>query len=378
MGPKRQAADAGGRNPAAGYGGRRGSSLTQTTTRRLRAGRVRLEDANPVRRRRSRNGRHRGRRQRRRKRDPTALPLPPDRRPRAAPHGRPPRANRRAHAPDIHRRADPRPEPELARAREQLPRRGARARAAGSLLAPALIHGAGLAVCWLAGALAARSWEREAFTVGPAEGGEGEGVGLLGRYGTVLSRLFQAGAFASGVLILSTQTDLLLEFGRYVQYGESDSTDLRLAVATVEVASDIFWEAVVIGTYQVRRARAALANVVVIAFRYFEDVFFAPTCVVLGLAARATQLFITKSHPANAVRFTALRANCFATIPAKEGSHVKGRVLAEILEAAVTRESLSRVRVHPRCAVCPETFAGLVRASLAVEIPPPQDTFVLS
>lgn len=124
----------------------------------------------------------------------------------------------------------------------------------GSLLAPALIHGAGLAVCWLAGALAARSWEREAFTVLPPDDGEGSGVGLLGRYGTVLSRLFQAGAFASGVLILSTQTDLLLEFGRYVQYGESDSTDLRLAVATVEVASDIFWEAVVIGTWRIIHA----------------------------------------------------------------------------------------------------------------------------
>ena len=122
----------------------------------------------------------------------------------------------------------------------------------GSLLAPALIHGAGLAVCWLAGALAARSWKREAFTVGPAE--EGGSTGLLGRYGGVLSRLFQAGAFASGVLILSTQADLLLEFGRYVQYGESDSTDLRLAVATVEVASDIFWEAVVIGTWRIVHA----------------------------------------------------------------------------------------------------------------------------
>ena len=123
----------------------------------------------------------------------------------------------------------------------------------GSLLAPALIHGAGLAVCWLAGALAARSWEREAFTVKPMKEGGGP-LDLLGRYDNVLFRLFQAGAFASGILILSTQTDLLLEFGRYVQYGESDSTDLRLAVATVEVVSDIFWEAVVIGTWRIIHA----------------------------------------------------------------------------------------------------------------------------
>jgi hypothetical protein len=33
----------------------------------------------------------------------------------------------------------------------------------GSLLAPTLIHGAGLAVCWLAGALAARFYEKESF-----------------------------------------------------------------------------------------------------------------------------------------------------------------------------------------------------------------------
>ena len=124
----------------------------------------------------------------------------------------------------------------------------------GSLLAPALIHGAGLAVCWLAGALAARSWEREAFTVKPQVEGGGP-LDLVGRYDNVLFRLFQAGAFASGILILSTQTDLLLEFGRYVQYGESDSTDLRLAVATVEVVSDIFWEAVVIGTWRIIHAK---------------------------------------------------------------------------------------------------------------------------
>ena len=35
----------------------------------------------------------------------------------------------------------------------------------GSLLAPTLVHGAGLAVCWLAGALAAKMFEREAFTL---------------------------------------------------------------------------------------------------------------------------------------------------------------------------------------------------------------------
>ena len=49
----------------------------------------------------------------------------------------------------------------------------------GSLLAPTLIHGAGLAVCWLSGALAGRMFEREAFTLAGDEkfdgGGKGEG-----------------------------------------------------------------------------------------------------------------------------------------------------------------------------------------------------------
>ena len=39
----------------------------------------------------------------------------------------------------------------------------------GSLLAPVLIHGAGLAVCWLAGALAARFYEEDSFTLKEVE-----------------------------------------------------------------------------------------------------------------------------------------------------------------------------------------------------------------
>ncbi|KAL9181942.1 hypothetical protein ACHAXT_012285 [Thalassiosira profunda] len=127
----------------------------------------------------------------------------------------------------------------------------------GSLLAPALIHGAGLAVCWLAGALAARSFEAEAFRLKDVEG-DGSKLGILetiGRYDTVLIRLIQAGAFASGILILSTQLDLLLEFGgRYIQYGESEETDLRLLVGTVEVINDIFWEALVLGSWRIIHA----------------------------------------------------------------------------------------------------------------------------
>mmetsp|Transcript_21619 Transcript_21619/g.38721 ORF Transcript_21619/g.38721 Transcript_21619/m.38721 type:complete len:314 (+) Transcript_21619:159-1100(+) len=133
----------------------------------------------------------------------------------------------------------------------------------GSLLAPTLIHGAGLAVCWLAGALAAKMYERDAFTVKQEVEEQSSlqrrrsATGILdeiGRYDKILVRLFQAGAFASGILIVSTQMDLLLEFKGYVQYGESAETDLRLLVGTVEVINDIFWEALVIGSWRIIHA----------------------------------------------------------------------------------------------------------------------------
>lgn len=115
--------------------------------------------------------------------------------------------------------------------------------AQGALLVPTLIHGAGLAGCWLMGALAARAYDSEAFNV---SGGRG--------YGTVIRRIVQAGAFATGVLILGTQLDLLLEFGRFVQPGESDEIDVRLLNAIVEVINDVFFEAIVLSSWRVYRA----------------------------------------------------------------------------------------------------------------------------
>ena len=130
----------------------------------------------------------------------------------------------------------------------------------GSLLAPTLIHGAGLAVCWLAGALAAKSFERDAFTLtnnnyDDENGGSRLSIGeKIKQYDTVLLRLFQAGAFACGILIVSTQVDLLLEFKRYVQFGESDETDFRLFLAGAEVINDIFFEALIISSWRIIHA----------------------------------------------------------------------------------------------------------------------------
>ena len=128
----------------------------------------------------------------------------------------------------------------------------------GSLLAPALIHGAALAVCWLAGALAARAYERDAL-IWPIDEGDG-GSSSSQRDDPYKNSLqtspsnrprgaplavLQAGAFATGLLILGTQLDLFLEFGnRYVQLGESPETDFRIQVAVVELVNDVVFEAV--------------------------------------------------------------------------------------------------------------------------------------
>lgn len=69
-----------------------------------------------------------------------------------------------------------------------------------------------------------------------------------------MSRIVQAGAFATGILIVSTQIDLLLEFKRYVQFGESEETDLRLVVATVELINDVVFEAVVLSSWRIIHA----------------------------------------------------------------------------------------------------------------------------
>ncbi|KAG7352249.1 hypothetical protein IV203_008297 [Nitzschia inconspicua] len=104
----------------------------------------------------------------------------------------------------------------------------------GALLAPTLIHGAALSCCWLLGALVARAFEEEA--IDPTING----------YSTVVWRIFQAGCFASGCLIFSTQLDLLFEFGRWVQPGDSPEIDTRLLSAWTEVLNDIFFEVIAI------------------------------------------------------------------------------------------------------------------------------------
>jgi len=93
------------------------------------------------------------------------------------------------------------------------------------------------------GALAAKGYDSDAFNI---SGGRG--------YGTVITRIIQAGAFATGVLIFSTQVDLFLEFGRYVQPGESPEIDVRLLNAIVELINDVIFEAAVLSSWRLYRA----------------------------------------------------------------------------------------------------------------------------
>lgn len=112
----------------------------------------------------------------------------------------------------------------------------------GAFLAPTLIHGAGLACCWLLGCLAARSYELPNFR---AQDGD---------YSRVVSSTIQAGAFACGILILATQFDLYQELGGFVQVGDSPESDVRIYRALVEVINDIFFEFIVLLPWRLFRS----------------------------------------------------------------------------------------------------------------------------
>ncbi|CAJ1951808.1 unnamed protein product [Cylindrotheca closterium] len=112
----------------------------------------------------------------------------------------------------------------------------------GSFLAPTLIHGAGLACCWILGALASKGYERKAFA---------------GDAGTVLLQTAKAGAFSVGLLILATQWDLYTELGGYVQVGDSVETDIRIYRALVEGINDCFFEGIVLLGWRFYRSAAA-------------------------------------------------------------------------------------------------------------------------
>jgi hypothetical protein len=122
----------------------------------------------------------------------------------------------------------------------------------GAFVAPALVHGAALASCWITGALAAKAYERNCISpiLKQRKDFGVEQSKMEWNYSNVIYAIAKSGAFASGLLILATQIDILTEFGRYVQFGESDDVDFRLLLASVEVVNDIVFEALTITAWR--------------------------------------------------------------------------------------------------------------------------------
>lgn len=110
----------------------------------------------------------------------------------------------------------------------------------GALLAPTLVHGAGLACCWLLGCLAVKGYEQETFEAELPQ---------------VFWTTIKAGAFACGCLIFATQIDLYQEMGGYVQIGDSPEIDLRINLALIEVINDIFFEATTLLAWRALRSQ---------------------------------------------------------------------------------------------------------------------------
>lgn len=99
------------------------------------------------------------------------------------------------------------------------------------------------------GALAARAFESKAFDARD------------GNFTGTLTSLIQAGAFATGLLLMSTQLDLFIEFGRKtVQFGESDQSDVRLVTAVVELFNDVLFEGISLSLWRFYRASLTVEN----------------------------------------------------------------------------------------------------------------------
>jgi hypothetical protein len=112
---------------------------------------------------------------------------------------------------------------------------------------PAIGHGLSLASCWVAGAFAAESYRKEAY-------------GSTGSTADVLKATWAAGAFASGLLIVALQAQLVAQFGPAVQgsFAEvgfpSTAADFTVVQRTAELALDIGSEAVVMTGWRLYRS----------------------------------------------------------------------------------------------------------------------------
>ena len=112
---------------------------------------------------------------------------------------------------------------------------------------PALSHGAGLAGCWVLGALSAAAFEREAY---------------MGSWREALGRTWRGGSFATGVLLLSTQLATAVRFSAmgldpYGPLGASAQGDYELIKTAFEVICDIAVQCVGLTAFRYIRWRDA-------------------------------------------------------------------------------------------------------------------------
>lgn len=106
---------------------------------------------------------------------------------------------------------------------------------------PAIEHGSGLALCWLLGAVAARAFESEAYS---------------SSLGNAIKRTWSAGAFAIGILLMSTQlgTFIVMTIDQQSPFlGDSIEADMRLVAIANEVILDCFVQAIGLTLFRIYR-----------------------------------------------------------------------------------------------------------------------------
>ena len=107
-------------------------------------------------------------------------------------------------------------------------------------IVPAWTHGAGLALCWTLGALAASAFERGAY---------------MGTLPEAIARCWKAGAFAVGVLLLSTQASTFVSLASQGidPLGPSPQADEMVLTNAFEIICDVAVQAAGLTAFRIFR-----------------------------------------------------------------------------------------------------------------------------
>jgi len=91
-----------------------------------------------------------------------------------------------------------------------------------------------------------QAYDRKAYDYPPPQGNSK-------RYAETLKRVLSAGAFAAGLLVVTTQFTTSASLGFGVAFGDDPATDLILLAATDDLIRDGLTEAVVMTTWRFYR-----------------------------------------------------------------------------------------------------------------------------